>query len=216
MGNSFQMLPTIHADMRSKLPRVRDQGTRPLCLVFASSDLNSYVNETTAALSVEYLAHHSYKDAGHENYRIGLPIHSVQAALRNNGQPFEAELPYRKDALEPLCSIGNYNNLFFAELSQKSDFFSDLIEKITSNEPAVLCISIPDSFFSPQPPFVFDREEGDVGGHAVVAVGLGSLANGEPSILIRNSWGEAWGIGGHAWVTITFLKQRLIGNLGLE
>ena len=44
--------------------------------------------------------------------------------------------------------------------------------------------------------------------HAVIAVGHG-LVDGATSILIRNSWGAGWGLGGHAWLTERFLSHRL-------
>jgi hypothetical protein len=42
----------------------------------------------------------------------------------------------------------------------------------------------------------------------VIAVGHGQV-DGHRAILIRNSWGERWGDGGHGWLTEAFLGPRL-------
>lgn len=44
--------------------------------------------------------------------------------------------------------------------------------------------------------------------HAVVAIGHGIA--GDRAILIRNSWGVDWGVGGCAWLTESFLTPRLM------
>jgi len=44
--------------------------------------------------------------------------------------------------------------------------------------------------------------------HAVVTVGHGTH-KGRRVVLVRNSWGEAWGQGGHAWLTEEFLEPRV-------
>jgi C1A family cysteine protease len=50
--------------------------------------------------------------------------------------------------------------------------------------------------------------DADVDFHAVVAVGHGRIGE-ERAILVRNSWGDTWGIGGHAWVSELYLQPRL-------
>jgi hypothetical protein len=50
--------------------------------------------------------------------------------------------------------------------------------------------------------------------HAVIAVAHGTV-NSQMAVLIRNSWGPLWGLGGHAWLTLDFLTSRLIGTATL-
>ena len=52
-------------------------------------------------------------------------------------------------------------------------------------------------------------------GHAVVAVGHGSFGS-EDLVLIRNSWGLAWGADGHAWVRKTYVSRRLFGGFSIS
>ena len=52
-------------------------------------------------------------------------------------------------------------------------------------------------------------------GHAVVAVGYGRFGS-EDLILIRNSWGRAWGADGYAWVRQPYLSRRLFGGFNIS
>jgi C1A family cysteine protease len=44
--------------------------------------------------------------------------------------------------------------------------------------------------------------------HAVIAVGHKTTAKGR-SILVRNSWGTGWGMGGYGWLSEDYLAHRI-------
>ena len=46
--------------------------------------------------------------------------------------------------------------------------------------------------------------------HAVVAVGHGERGS-TSFVLVRNSWGQALGLEGHAWISVDYLAPRLTG-----
>jgi C1A family cysteine protease len=68
------------------------------------------------------------------------------------------------------------------------------------------------SFYQPDRDGVVagNASEPGINTHAVIAVGKGRDAN-TAMVLIRNSWGESWGLRGHAWVTEDYLRPRLLG-----
>lgn len=51
---------------------------------------------------------------------------------------------------------------------------------------------------------VFDADEGDLGGHAMIAVGYD---NTKQAFRIQNSWGRNWGDGGYGWFSYDFWKR---------
>jgi C1A family cysteine protease len=57
--------------------------------------------------------------------------------------------------------------------------------------------------------------EADTDYHAMLAVGYGH-DNAQRFILVRNSWGDAWGIAGCAWLAAEYLKARLYAFARME
>ena len=70
-------------------------------------------------------------------------------------------------------------------------------------------MTLSDAFYMPDAGVV-DRVEAidPARRHAVVAVGYGERA-GKRVTLIRNSWGEGWGLEGYAWLAEQYLAPRL-------
>ena len=208
--------PTIHVDLRTSFPKIRDQGSRPLCLAFSASDVNSNVNSVSEALSVEYLAYHAYLYETHTDYNRGLSIHSITHALKNDGQPTENEHPYDYQATTPKIPLTNFSNLFHCMNDSTGLSVDDIFNQLNLGLPIILGINLSHSCFSPTYPYVIAEDGDNLGGHAVIAVGSGELDCGTRCILIRNSWGLAWGEKGHSWLTENYLSNRLITSLTLS
>ncbi|MGA8614271.1 MAG: C1 family peptidase [Xanthobacteraceae bacterium] len=79
-------------------------------------------------------------------------------------------------------------------------------------KPVLVTMTLSDAFYRPDADGVVERNEpmDPKRHHAVVAVGHGQRG-AAGFVLIRNSWGEAWGLKGHAWIAVDYLKPRLTG-----
>jgi len=215
MCSSYSSEPNIVVDLRPAFVDVRDQGPRPLCLVFATSDLNSHVNNLVEPLSIEFLAYHAYDKSGIENFHRGLSVFSVYKALEGGGQPPEYMLPYNPAASRPPQPQPVYKEMFSSTGIEAPLSTQEITRILDAGEAVVICFRMPSDFFNPAHPFVIDGGADDLGGHAVIAVGYGTCQSGEVCLLIRNSWGGAWCDGGYAWVTNGFLSTRMITTLRL-
>lgn len=207
--------PKISVDLRSKLPKIRDQGDRPLCLVFASSDLNSFVNKINLQLSVEYLAYYSYTDFSNNNYQHGLTVSAVSQTLEKYGQPEEQLFPYMPSAQQPQKPSSTYKVKQYSKGEEKKFSCDEIIEMLEAGKALVAGIELTASFFNLKTPYVIDLETGNFGGHAIVIVGYGVQDDGSHAFLIRNSWGKAWANNGHAWLTSDYLNKKAITYLEL-
>jgi C1A family cysteine protease len=67
-------------------------------------------------------------------------------------------------------------------------------------------------------PYIVDPSGRPAGGHAVLVVGIGrrTTSADDDLLMIRNSWGFAWGEGGHAWLPAEYLNDKLIGSCVLN
>ena len=80
---------------------------------------------------------------------------------------------------------------------------------IDADCPVVVMLLLGTRFYTPQAGLI---EPGpadlDTTYHAVLAVGHGRH-KARTYILVRNSWGDAWGMDGHAWIDTNYLEPRL-------
>ncbi len=216
MSVKYDSEPSILVDLRNDFPAIRDQGPRPLCLAFATSDLNSFIHNEDEAFSVEYLSYYSYKEAGITDYTKGLTVLSVKKAIEIHGQPPEYVAPYDELATKPLLPSGTYNELFYAKGDDGNDLVGELVESLDKKNAVTIGVNLNPMFFNPIDSCVIDDEIGDLGCHALIVVGYGSYSGGEHCFLIRNSWGESWANNGYAWLTSKFITNRVFMSLRLS
>ena len=209
----------VKVDLRDQFGPVRDQGARPTCLAFATSDSHASLRVGWDPLSGEFAFYQAQRRAGRTPGQ-GALLPSMLEALKLDGQPVEASWPYLAQvpadvsAWVPPADLGTCfgrNGITGAV---------DLVGvrlMLSLAQPMVLLTMLSQSFYAPVAGVV-DSAPGELPDpalrHAVVAVGFGEV-DGVGATLVRNSWGSAWGIDGHAWLTDRFLVPRLFATVSL-
>ena len=201
----------VHADLRPGLQPVRHQGRRSSCLAFASSTAHEQKAGTAEHLSVEYLFYHAVDRTPGRHPSAGTTMEAAAGALADEGQPVETAWPYSSVQVTPWTPPAITTTLLRRRMLPGAIAFDDITKVLDGGHPVVLGVIITDAFYRPDAlgrvsDVVPDTERG---GHAVLAVGHGLQAGGTAMLLIRNSWGSAWGLGGYAWLSRAYLARQL-------
>lgn len=206
------ILPIV--DMRPGIGPARDQGSRPTCLAFATSDGHAAVRGAWVPLSPEFLFFHTQRRAGLPPTR-GARLPVMLDALLKDGQPEESSWPYLATDPDPANwspppAVGAIHRHRSTLVSATVD---QIIAEVSIGNPVIVVSQLSVSFYFPTTGGVVkpgaDEVPDPARRHAVLAVGHGTV-DGERAVLARNSWGAGWGSAGYAWVTETFLTPRII------
>lgn len=209
------MSVTVVVDLRNRFGAARDQGGRPTCMAFATSDTHSFARNTVNFLSVEYAHYSATHRRSPVNPDRGVPMRLMIEAIRENGQPPEEVWPYFETLPSPISKWIPPNPckpIFKHAMESGTPEVSAVLRALDSGQPALLAIRITEQFHQPAADFVIRELSGDreTGNHAIIAVGHGT-SNRDSVILVRNSWGKDWGDLGHAWVSKDYVTNRLLG-----
>ncbi|WP_375600418.1 C1 family peptidase [Devosia sp. Naph2] len=212
-------------DLRPVLGPVRDQGRRPTCLSFAASAAHEKARGEVDPLCVEWLFYHAAQRAG-TGPGEGTTLPDTRQVLQDIGQPLEASWPYdgrpiNGAAWRPPTSV---SPIFRCGSDGCGTNLAQVRQALEGGKPVVLAIFVSAAFTAaatwlrtgneiilPDDSEPIDPQRG----HAVVAVGYGRIGS-EDLILVRNSWGPAWGADGHAWVRETYVSRRLFGGFSIS
>jgi hypothetical protein len=205
----------ISHDLRPLFGPVRDQGHRPTCLAFAASDAHASARDGWVPLSCEF-AFYRAQQRGMRPPSAGATLPHMLDALRHDGQPHEAGWPYLSSTPTDTASwyppTSQGSSLFGRNGQSSPASFGAAGAYLAAGHPVMLLITLSDSFFAPNAEGVVVPGVGEAPQpsmrHAVIGVARG-LVDGEDAILVRNSWGQGWGLAGHAWVTEAFVSPRL-------
>jgi len=203
----------IECDLRHMFGPVRDQGERPTCLAFAASDAHAATRAGNwEVLSCEYAYFHALKRDG--NCRAsGISLQGMLSAIREDGQPPESECPYLLH--EPMNDAQwrpppDASPIYRRASEYRGASVGAIRRRLGNGVPIIAIICLSAAFFAPDSDGIIAANEPPDPQirHAVIAVGYGTW-NGHRFILVRNSWGQGWGLSGHAWVKETYLVPRL-------
>lgn len=205
------MAATVECDLRYLFGPARDQGQRPTCMAFAASDTHAAVRPGWEPLSCEYAYYHALRyDGGAPG--DGTTLSGITTAIEKDGQPYEADWPYLSvlptdlTQWKPPATVSQ----LFGRASELR-LATELYALLDDGSPVIVVMTVSKAFYKPAPDGIVTGNEPIIPArrHAVIAVGHGRQGS-EKLVLVRNSWGELWGVDGYAWLAESYLTPRII------
>jgi Zn-dependent peptidase ImmA (M78 family) len=184
----------------------------PTCMAFAASDAHAGARAGWQPLSTEWAYYYALKRDGSVPHE-GATMSGMLDAIRLDGQPEEAAWPYIAEMFTDMAVWvpPKANPVFRRESAPRAATIEEMIDCLEADDPVLFTMSVSTSFFKPGPGGVIDAAEPlePKRVHALIAVGHGHRQQ-EIFVIVRNSWGEPWGVEGYAWLATSYLKPRLL------
>ncbi len=163
----------------------------------------------------------------------GAYIRTTIKAMAAFGVPPESRWPYAADLLdyEPMAFQYAYAANFKAMRYARLDSYGLETKDVLDHVRCALRAEFPVAFGfpahasirtvtyqNPVIPYPGDREDPQIGGHAMLIVGYDDEAelgkeNGKGGLIVRNSWGEGWGYHGYAFLPYKYVLDGLAVDL---
>ncbi len=162
-------------------------------------------------MSVEYLFFHAVARTAGANPSSGTTMIAAAGALADEGQPIETAWPYSPVQVTPWAPPAITTKLHKTAMVPGKLAFDEIVAMLDQGLPVILGLVVTDAFYRPDTSGRIPDQNPDTerAGHAVLAAGHSTSVNGTAMLLIRNSWGDSWGLGGHAWLSHIYLERHL-------
>ncbi|MPV35976.1 C1 family peptidase [Georgenia subflava] len=196
---------------------VLDQGSRPTCVAFATSAAHEALQDgqsnPTQHLAPEALWWQATA-AGNTSNK-GMILNNIGSALSGHGQPDLISWPYNLSlgagTEGPPAGLDEppWRRARLKNVPLHHDGIENLLEdELARSRPVVLIVEVTDEFHVPGDDGIVaipDVRATAGGYHAVTCVGAASHPVQGRLLLIKNSWGTVWGLGGYCWLPMEYL-----------
>ncbi len=213
----YTTLPSCYS-MKQYAPYPKSQGSYGTCTAWATAYAGMTILEsmkigrtdrelsTQNTFSPGFIYKH-IKDAGDTGCKEGSSISEALELVKNTGVPKYTEMtevncPTSIPSTVYL-SAGKYKIIDYASvfgLYDDSKFkISSTKKSISQNNPVLIGMNTPDSFYYVDSLWTPTETTTDFGGHAMCVIGYDDDKFGG-AFEIQNSWGSEWGNGGYVWI----------------
>ena len=222
------------ADLRAWCPPIEDQGSIGSCTANAGVAVVEYFERRAFGKHIDASRLFLYKATRnllHWTGDTGAFLRSTMGALVLFGVPPEEYWPYITADYEKeppafcYAFAQSYRTLLYYRHDPAGATRASTLDRLKTylgaGHPAMFGFTVYSSIEQAETtgriPLPFGRERIE-GGHAVVAMGfddamtIANVSGGEPcrgALLIRNSWGKAWGEKGYGWLPYAYVQKGL-------
>jgi Papain family cysteine protease len=208
---------TILSDHRADQTPVRNQGSRSACVGFAVAAAHEWMRpESLRSIEdVLWAAHQIGGDPNTESTSVQFALQGLQ----QHGHADEAAWPYGSPAFpaeRPAEAKDPQNRAELAAWRRMPSLDLDTVaNEIASGRAVVLTLGVVLKAWPKTG--VVDAPAGrkTPGAHAVLAVGTTRMGS-EVQVIIKNSWGVGWGVGGYGFISSRYLDSYVRAGHILE
>jgi C1A family cysteine protease len=220
---SLSELPT-KIELLDVMPKIYDQGHLGSCTANAIAAAFEYdqvniMKKPDFMPSRLFIYYNERLIENSVNYDAGASIRDGMKSLNTYGVCSEEDWCYNEKELTTKPSDLAYTNALKHKAINYKRINPNIFEfknALSQHYPVVFGFNVPSSFEGiviqktgfMEIPKLFER---NIGGHAVVACGYDDtlVHNGNTGfLLVRNSWGENWGLNGYFWMPYAFLSSK--------
>jgi C1A family cysteine protease len=217
-------------DWREYFGPVEDQGDFATSCANACTGLIQYFERRAtgklASPSRLFLHINSQRLSGWENSKGGASLRNTLKAAVRFGLPHERYWPYRSDSIDHVPdafvygSARQFRRMRYVRLDAArqtgGETLSDLKSFLTAGFACVAGFGIPSSIGCDAEipyPTLFDSLHA---GQAIVIAGYDDrlrVRSEKGALLIRSSWGTAWGVEGYGWLPYRYVLDRVAADI---